>query len=328
MEDDKQRVEVLRRLIEKLERESLSLVRQSEATCELLGARIEELEEQAQESSRQEEFLVERLGFWHQKYSDLEESKQAEKQRLLDRIRQNNASNLSLLITQSYLYQTIANKDARIDGLEYRLNLYASYKDGGTLSEPDKKTKEPNPSDDPAPTWLTLKKPEDWYGIALECSRPSEDARSALQSFSDASDDGFLDQQSSEPQSAESSYRFYSRQSHRSESANLQDEDLKSNEELDSAHSESDMVQGRNKEQEGPEDVEKLKAEVEMLRLQIQVLEDKDRAYKERERKRGKLYDEFLRRAPKIQHEGWLTNKVRKAYAACQKIVDALELGD
>ncbi|KAF6236825.1 hypothetical protein HO173_005116 [Letharia columbiana] len=65
-----------------------------------------------------------------------------------------------------------------------------------------------------------------------------------------------------------------------------------------------------------------------MLRLQVRVLEDKNMANAEQEQKRGKLYAEFLRWAPKVQQEGWLTNKVRKAYAACQKIVEALEPGD
>ncbi|CAF9926468.1 MAG: hypothetical protein ALECFALPRED_003451 [Alectoria fallacina] len=74
--------------------------------------------------------------------------------------------------------------------------------------------------------------------------------------------------------------------------------------------------------------MEKVKAEVEMLRLQVKPLEDKDRANKEREQKRGKLFAEILRWASKIQQESWLTNKVRKAYAAFLKIVELLELED
>ena len=45
MASDRQRVEKLELLLDKLERDSLSLVRQSEVACDLLGARIEEPEE-------------------------------------------------------------------------------------------------------------------------------------------------------------------------------------------------------------------------------------------------------------------------------------------
>ena len=53
-EEDTQRVQILEQPIDKLKRESLALVRQSEAACELLGARIEELEEQTHELAEQE----------------------------------------------------------------------------------------------------------------------------------------------------------------------------------------------------------------------------------------------------------------------------------
>ena len=107
--------------------------------------------------------------------------------------------------------------------------------------------------------------------------------------------------------------------------SDLQDKDLSQNEESESIHSRSDVSEDGYQDQEGREDVNKLTTEVEALRLQIQTLEEKKKAHEEREQKRVKLYAEFLRWAPKVQQDGWLTNKVRKAYAACQKIVEELD---
>ena len=108
-------------------------------------------------------------------------------------------------------------------------------------------------------------------------------------------------------------------------SNHLQDRDLSQNEESEDIHARSDVSKDGYQDQESREDVKKLTTEVEALRLQIQTLEEKKKAHEEREQKRVKLYAEFLRWAPKVQQEGWLTNKVRKAYAACQKMVEELD---
>lgn len=132
--------------------------------------------------------------------------------------------------------------------------------------------------------------------------------------------DGDLSEQPSPARfSTGSQFRLWSSASNDSVLSNVHDED----EELDSANAQSDLIERVDDEQEFPNDVDKLKAEIQTLRAQLQLHEEK-----ERERKRGILYAEFLQWAPKVQQEGWLTNKVRKAYAACQKIVEALDSGN
>lgn len=328
MGDDEQRVKILEYLLEKLKRESLALVRQSEAACELLGGCIEDLEEQVQELSQQEDFLTERVSYWRQRLSDLEESKQNERRRLEARIHRDTVIEMEYLIDRSVLHSRLRDKDQEIARLG---RLTAG--DDSPLSEAIKKTKEPRPNNDPIPSWLENNPPEDWYGIALRASRPSEDGESeSLYSAPIPSDNDVSGQNSprptySNPRQYDFRAQFGSTPSVRSEPSNLQDEDRGLDEEIE-ADVESDISQSRNEEQEDPEGVEKLKAEVEMLRLRVQILEDKEKAYREQERRRGKLHAEFLRWAPKVQQAGWLTNKVRKAYAACQKIVEALELAD
>lgn len=199
--------------------------------------------------------------------------------------------------------------------------------DGGQLTKANTKTKGPQPNDDPAPYWLSHNSPNDWYGIGLDKSRPPGDENSS---------DGFLDglvnlasgQYSPKLPSWGSQFGPRSSKRNRSEPSDFQDEDRESNEELESAHVESAMQKGWGEWPRDSREMENVKAEVEMLRLQVKALEDKDRANKERELKRGKLYAEFLPLAPGVQQEGWLMNKVRKAYAACQKIVEVLELED
>ena len=329
-EDDKSRVEVLEHLLEKLERESLALVRQSEAACELLGARVEELDEQNQEQSRQEDFLLERLYYWRQRFSDLEKSKQYEERRLQNLISNlkdtNTREQMLLLINRRDLYDIISNKDEEIKDMR---RLLAFAEDDGPQSAATKETKEPKSNDDPTPYWLTHNNPQDWYGIALEASRPSESLGSRSRAWFSSSHEEASEQPSPEPQSPESlQFGPCPPDHHRPELHHIPSGGWSFDGELESAHVDSDLSQGRNGEEGNLDDVEKLKAEVEMLRLQVRVFEDKNRANAEQERKRGKLYAEFLRWAPKVQQEGWLTNKVRKAYAACQKIVEALELGD
>lgn len=332
-EDDKSRVEVLKHLLEKLERESLALVRQSEAACELLGARVEELDEQVQEQSRQEDFLLERLYYWRQRFSDLEKSKQYEERRL-----QNLINDLKDKYMGEHMYRLIIEnfrnairiKNREINEMRWVRGLA---EDDGPQSaatkETKEETKEPKSNDDPTPYWLTHNHPRDWYGIALEASRPSESLGSRSRAWFSSSHEEASEQPSPEPQSPESlQFGPCPPDHHRPELHHIPSGGWSFDGELESAHVDSDLSQGRNGEEGNLDDVEKLKAENEMLRLQVRVLEDKNMANAEQERKRGKLYAEFLRWAPKVQQEGWLTNKVRKAYAACQKIVEALELGD
>lgn len=160
--NDRSRVEVLEHLLEKLKRESLALVRQSEAACELLGARVEELDEQVQEQSRQEDFLLERLYYWRQRLSDLEKSKQYEERRLQNLINDLKdkymREQMYRLINERDLYHIISNKDQEINGMR---RLCAFAEDDGPQSAATKETKEPKSNDDPTPYWLTHNTPQD-----------------------------------------------------------------------------------------------------------------------------------------------------------------------
>ena len=107
----------------------------------------------------------------------------------------------------------------------------------------------------------------------------------------------------------------------------LQETDSQSASSRVSTHGEREDPQTFDEQPAASEYVRKLKKDIETLRRQVQQLKNEKKVSEEREQKRGKLYAEFLRWAPKVQHEGWLTNKVRKAYAACQKLAEALERG-
>ena len=160
--NDRSRVEVLEHLLEKLKRESLALVRQSEAACELLGARVEELDEQVQEQSRQEDFLLERLYYGRQRLSDLEKSKQYEERRLQNLINDLKdkymREQMYRLINERDPYHIISNKDQEINGMR---RLCAFAEDDGPQSAATKDTKELKSNDDPTPYWLTHNTPQD-----------------------------------------------------------------------------------------------------------------------------------------------------------------------
>ena len=117
-EHEEQRVKVLEYLLDRLRRESLSLVRQSEAACEHFSARIEELEEQVQDLTEQEEFFLVRLDYWRQRYNDLERSKQIAEQRLQDRVEWEIAKQTSYMITEPHLWNRIKDQESRIEFLE------------------------------------------------------------------------------------------------------------------------------------------------------------------------------------------------------------------
>ncbi|KAF6236826.1 hypothetical protein HO173_005117 [Letharia columbiana] len=187
-------------------RESLALVRQSEAACELLGARVEELDEQVQEQSRQEDFLLERLYYWRQRFSDLEKSKQYEERRLQNLINDLKdkymGEQMYRLINENEIFQnTIRNKTREINGMRW---VRGFAEDDGPQSAATKETKEPKSNDDPTPYWLTHNHPQDWYGIALEASRPSEDLSSRSRSWYSMPHEEASKQPSPEPQSPES----------------------------------------------------------------------------------------------------------------------------
>ncbi|CAF9922874.1 hypothetical protein IMSHALPRED_005779 [Imshaugia aleurites] len=353
-EEDKERVTTPEKPIERLKRESLRLVRQSEAAVELLGGRIEELERQVQELSNQELFFIERLDYWHQRYSDLQKSKQTEAQRLQHRIgdlmAENVRENMHRLISERDLHCLIWNKDQELNAIRgvsvsnedcaakpldfpylgtHKLQSAAK----GETQDPWV-DEDPTPywmtHDDPTPCWLTHNDPKKWYEIARNQSRSQESVKSGFSSaplISDSSLDDVADQNPSVPRfpvryGPDSPIFKGSIPSENSEW------DHNSNEDLESAFTKSDKGQDRTEEQPVSGEVENLRAENEMLRLRLQAQEDKDKANEERERKRAKLHADFLKWAPKIQYEGWLTNKVRKAYAACQKLFEALESED
>lgn len=112
------------------------------------------------------------------------------------------------------------------------------------------------------------------------------------------------------------------------ETSDLQEEegqhDIDEDGQLESADGESEAVNSNDVEGEMSEDVEDLVAEVERLRLHLRDLKHKHKANSKRERKRSKLYENFLRGAPETKQGGWLTHSVSEAYADWQKIVEAL----
>ena len=224
---------------------------------------------------------------------------------------------MHLLIRNTDLHTQIWNKDLELNAFMYA-RARAAGEDFGLQSATKETIQDPNIDEDPTPYWLTDNNPEDWHRIALEHSRTTESVKSGLVSPSLVSGSSIDDV----------AHRNRFSVLFRPESPVFKDRDHNSDEELESAYDKSDIAQNGTEEQPVSGEVENLKAENEMLRLKLQAQEDKDKANEERERKRAKLHADFLKWAPKIQHEGWLTNKVRKAYAACQKIVEALESED
>ena len=264
---DSQRIQILERLIEKLKRESLSLIRQSEAMCELFGGRIEELKGQIQELFEQEDFFNERLKYWRQRYTDLESKHDSLQYKYMK-------EHMYHLIMFNHLRSSLQSKNEYIDGLERG--------DGSTA--PKQKPEELNLFVDPTPDWLLRNDPRDWFDIALRASLPSEPPESSVGFLSDSttSADDASEHASAEPQSPEDSQlgqlgKFGAS----SVLSNRQDDGDQSNDKLDSAHSESDIIHGHRQAQEDVEDVEELKAEVERLRMRIQILENNDRDNKQ-----------------------------------------------
>lgn len=92
------------------------------------------------------------------------------------------------------------------------------------------------------------------------------------------------------------------------ETSDLQEEegqhDIDEDGQLESADGESEAVNSNDVEGEMSEDVEDLVAEVERLRLHLRDLKHKHKANSKRERKRSKLYENFLRGAPETKQGG------------------------
>ena len=153
VENDSQRINLLEHLLEGLKRESLSLVLQSELTCELLGARIEELEEQVQELSQQQEQFNERLDYYYKKYTDSEERCKRDRKDKIFYIR--------------VLKELLDDREAHIDKLIRKIREVAKERDPHSAAK--QKAEESNPY--PVPFWLRHNEPQDWYGIALRASR-------------------------------------------------------------------------------------------------------------------------------------------------------------
>ncbi len=247
--------------MEKLKRESLSLIRQSEAMCELLCGRIEELEGQVLELSEQEDFFKERLKYWRQRYTDLESKHDSLQYKYMK-------EHMYHLIMFNQLRSSLQSKNEYIDGLERG--------DGSTASK--QKPEELNLFVDPTPDWLLRNDPRDWFDIALRASLPSEPPESSVGflSASTTSADDASEHASAEPHSLENSQFGAS-----SLLSNRQDDGDQSNDELESAHAESDIVHRQGQAQEDVNDVEELKAEIERLRMRIQILENNDRDNKQ-----------------------------------------------
>lgn len=280
-EYEEERVKILEHLLEKLKRESLALVRQSEFACELL-ARIEELEEQVDELTEQEEFLLARLDYWRQRYSDLEESKRDAEGRLRYRISRQSAENMEMLITEGELWGLIRDRDLNIDNLERLLEEKA----GIPRTAANNETSEPRSNDDPTPDWLAHNNPEDWYGIALRASRSEESEESPARTS-----DGDMSEQLSEARfSTGSQFEYRPFNSNGSVPNNLHERE----EEEERSDAESDMTESENEEKEIPEDVDSLRAEVERLRLQVRSLKEKEKAHERQKRNLGRLYPDLL----------------------------------
>lgn len=293
VEDYEERLKVLGHLLDKVKRESLALVRQSEAACELLGARVEELEEQVHELSQQQEFFTERLSYWHQRYSELETLKERNERRLQYRIEDNIGREMYQLITIRDLHEIISNKNDEIESLGY---ITDRAKDS-PLPVVNENPEKPTPPEDPTPSWLRHNDPKDWYDIALQASRPPKSIASGQ---ADGSSDGSLEPSLSsyddvpvagefvEVRAGKEYDQFGSSPSSGSKSGDLQDEKWRH---ASDEGGEPDSADGESEDEEGemPEGVEDLRAEVERLQLQVRGLKAKEKATMKREKARQAL---------------------------------------